>query len=421
MEVSAWVIVLLGLMIFLSHLFAGVFERTRIPDVLPLVLVGLLIGPVLGWLSADRLGTVGHVFTTASLVLILFEGGLDLNLRVLARSLSGGVRLAVINVLGVTAAVGALAHGWFDMDLLPALTLGTISAATASAVVIPMVSRLRVSDSARTVLVVEAALSDVLCIILVLGYLAAVGRDEPLGPAILGRMISSLLLATGIGGLSGVAWSLLLDRVRTLQTSMITTPAFVFVVFGITEILGFSGAVAALTFGFVLGNTESVQRGLHWLGQEIRVGHLLQQERDFFAELVFVMKTFFFVYIGILMPLKEPALVLGSLAIVGVTLLVRIPVVRIACPRRMGMQDAAVASVMVPKGLASAVLAALAADQQLSRGETVRDLAYGVILISILVTAILAFLVERGWASPLFRILYRDPVAAAETDRKQEG
>jgi len=418
-EMSAWVIVLLGLMIFLAHLFSGIFERTRIPDVLPLVLIGLLIGPVLGLLAPDRLGAVGNVFTTATLVLILFEGGLDLNLGVLARSLSGGVRLALVNVLGVTAIVALLAHEWLDMSLLPALTLGTISAATSSAVIIPMVSRLRITDATRTVLVVEAALSDVICIVLVLGYLAAIGQERVIGPAILGRMISSLLMALGIGGLAGVLWSLLLERVRSLQTSMITTPAFVFVVFGLTEILGFSGAIASLTFGFVLGNTESVQRGFLWLGKDVRVGHLLQGERDFFAELVFVMKTFFFIFIGIQMPLREPDLILASLVLVTATLLIRIPVVRVACPCRMAMQDASIASVMVPKGLASAVLAALAVEHHLPQAETVRDLSYGVILFSIAVTAVMAFLVERGWTSPLFRLLYRGEPAPEEAPDKE--
>lgn len=419
MEHVAWIIVLAGLLIFLAHLFAGIFERTRIPDVLPLVLLGMALGPVTGLLSARDMGKAGNVFTTASLVIILFEGGLDLNLATLARSMSGAVRLAVANVVATTLAVGALAHGWFGMDFLPAATLGTIAGATSSAVVIPLVARLRMSAQTRATLVLESALSDVLCIILVLGYVEAAGVGKTIGPAIAGRMISSLLLALLIGLAAGVFWSALLERIRRLQTSMFTTPAFVFVVFGITELLGFSGAIAALTFGFVLGNTESLQTILHWLGIEFRTGHLLEAERALFAEMVFVVKTFFFVFIGISMRLADVELLGAGLAFVGVTMVLRVPVVRAALGGRTAIRDASIASIMVPKGLAAAVLASLAVEARLPQGEIVRDVAYAIILFSIGATAVLAFLAERDRLASVFRWMY--PGAAPDAFAPDAG
>jgi len=407
MEQAAWIIVLAGLLIFLAHLFAGIFERTRIPDVLPLVLVGLLLGPVGGLLSPSGLGRAGNVFTTAALVVILFEGGLDLNLSTLARSMGGAMRLAILNVAATTLVVGGLAWWWLGMGYLSAATLGTIAGATSAAVVVPLVSRLRVSGKGRVTLVVESALSDVVCIVLVLGFAQASGVEGKIGPALAGHMISSLLLALLIGGAAGVGWAFLLERIRSLQTSMFTTPAFVFVVFGITELLGFSGAIAALTFGFVLGNTESLQAMLHWAGLDTRTGHLLEAERAFFAEMVFVVKTFFFVYIGISMRLANLEYVLAGLAFVGVTLLLRIPVARLALGGRTPIRDASIASVMIPKGLAAAVLASLAVEARLPQGEAIRDVAYAIILFSIVATAFLAFLAERGWLDPFLGVMYR--------------
>ncbi|MFO8021982.1 MAG: hypothetical protein R6U65_05920, partial [Perlabentimonas sp.] len=72
---NAFVIVFVGLIVFLSHLFTGIFQRKRIPDVLLLMIVGLVMGPLLGLVSPADFGVAGPVFTTITLVIILFEGG----------------------------------------------------------------------------------------------------------------------------------------------------------------------------------------------------------------------------------------------------------------------------------------------------------------------------------------------------------
>jgi potassium/hydrogen antiporter len=78
-----------GLLVFLAHVFAEVFSRKRVPDVLLLIIIGLAIGPLLGIVTPDHLGLVGPVFTTITLVTILFEGGTELKydtLRILSKA-----------------------------------------------------------------------------------------------------------------------------------------------------------------------------------------------------------------------------------------------------------------------------------------------------------------------------------------------
>ena len=74
MEIAATMIAV-GLLVFSAHLFSGLFQRTRIPDVIPLVAIGLLIGPILRIVPTETFGKVGDVFTTIALIIILFEGG----------------------------------------------------------------------------------------------------------------------------------------------------------------------------------------------------------------------------------------------------------------------------------------------------------------------------------------------------------
>ena len=51
MQDFASVIAFVGILIFMAHLFTGIFSRTKIPDVLLLIIIGIGIGPVLGMVS----------------------------------------------------------------------------------------------------------------------------------------------------------------------------------------------------------------------------------------------------------------------------------------------------------------------------------------------------------------------------------
>ena len=71
MQDIAPVIVFVGILIFLAHIFTAVFSRTRVPDVLLLIIIGICVGPVLGLASPEHFGTVGPVLTTVTLIIIL--------------------------------------------------------------------------------------------------------------------------------------------------------------------------------------------------------------------------------------------------------------------------------------------------------------------------------------------------------------
>jgi NhaP-type Na+/H+ or K+/H+ antiporter len=179
---------------------------------------------------------------------------------------------------------------------------------------------------------------------------------------------------------------------------MILTPAFVFILFGITEYLGYSGPVAVLVFGLVLGNASGL------VGPDgVRMGDLAMSltnvnaaESRFLGELVFILKTFFFVFLGLNM---RPSDLWSPLAIgtVAILVVVRLAGVRVCLGRSVeSAKTGTLLGVMMPKGLAAAVLAAAAeASPGMPRGQEVDNLLYGVILYSILGTALLVFATER--------------------------
>jgi NhaP-type Na+/H+ or K+/H+ antiporter len=394
MEVTL-AIMAVGALIFLAHVFSSLFERTRIPDVLPLVFLGLLVGPVLGLVTPTAFGRVGSVFTTVSLLVILFQSGLGLDWSTLRESMLPGIRLTVINFVMTVVAIGLISVPLFQMSFLEGFILGAILGGTSSAVVIPLVNKLSLGQGPRTVLVLESTFSDVLCIVVTLALIQSVKYHELRPGLMLGQILASFLLAAVIGTLAAFFWSTVLNRIRRLENSTFTTPAFVFIVFGVAELLGYSGAISALAFGVALGNSRSFQlpvvKGLALL----RPIKLQATEEALFSEMVFLFKTFFFVYIGLSIRLTDRNLVLAGVGLTLIAFITRIPVVRLAMNRVVKSFDASVASVMVPKGLAAAVLASLPLQAGVEKGAAIQDVVYAVILFSIMATAILTFLIEK--------------------------
>ena len=90
-------IAIIGLLIFTAHLFSEIFSRKRIPDVLFLLIIGLLIGPIFHWISPERLGNAGSLFSGITLVTILFESGTQLRFSALKDSFRGALKLTALN------------------------------------------------------------------------------------------------------------------------------------------------------------------------------------------------------------------------------------------------------------------------------------------------------------------------------------
>ncbi len=420
---SALVIAFIGALVFGAHLFVGMFSRTRVPDVLLLIVIGLILGPVTHLVSPTQFGVVGPVFTTVTLVFILFESGTELQIDTLRNVLSGALILTGLNfaltVAVVTAAAWKIAH----LGPMRSLMLGAILGGTSPAIVIPLSAQLKMGRDSSAILFLESAISDVLSIVIALAILDGqhVGTIH-WGP-VAGRLLASFLIAAALGALGAMFWSNLLSRMRTLQNDMFTTAAFVFLIFGVAEMLGYSGVIAALVFGIGLGNVA-------WHGAlvakkfpALRPVGLNAREKTFFAEIVFLLKTFFFVYIGLSFQFKYFWWITFGLTLTLLIFLVRIPVVRFGVSKSMEQPDACRMAAMAPKGLAAAVLASLPLQQGVAGGDLIQNSTYGVVVFSVILTSLLMFLQDKTFVGSFYRSIFRgfgqDRLADAKPETNQ--
>lgn len=409
-------ILAIGLMVFFAHFLSLQFRKTNVPDVLVLMLAGILLGPLLGIVTPQDFGKIGSLIATIALVVILFEGGTSLNLNVLGKSLKTTGVLALWCFLLTTLIVTAFGFYLLDLSLLPAALLGVTLGGTSSAVVIPMVNALCLSEKPTTVLVLESSLTDVLCIVGVFALLQIYTQGSVEPGRLVGSVLAALIFATIIGALGGIGWLLVLGKVRDFPNTISSTLAYVFIVYGVTEQLGFSGAIAALAMGITFTNFEKF--GLHRLRNIDRdIVPLNEMDFVFFREAVFLLKTYFFVYLGISIHFGE-----AYLALVAVIIVLTVYVMRLILTRFVfrdagySLRDTAFTSMLAPKGLAAAVLAALPLQYGVAGGEVIRDTTYMVVLVSITLTAFLVMLYPLPGAQKFYSRALGKPVTPKTQD-----
>ena len=393
--------IFLGLLIFCAHLFNAWFSKRRIPDVLLLMLIGILVGPVSGWVKPEQLNDVGPIFASLTLLFILFDSGIDMRLDVVRRYWTGVVQVTFLSFVLSMATVTVIAFYLTDLELKACMLLGGMVAGTAAAIVIPLVRQMKVSDKTRVTLVLESAISGVLCIVISLAFIEGYKLGNVSIGSMLGRVFASILMSLIIGLVAGIVWSSFMERVRKLQNSMFLTPAFVFIIYGISEALGYSGAISALAFGLVLGNPEYFEMSFLKKMKLRDMTPLAGTEKSFFKEFVFILKTYFFVYIGICIPFTNTTALAYGAIIAAALFVVRFILVLIVGKNNTPV-DRLTVSIMIPKGLVSAVLASVPEQVNNAAGYTVipgavtiKYVTYSIIFCSIIICSILVLFTSK--------------------------
>ena len=172
-------------------------DYLKVPSIVLLLLFGMILGADgLGVLHPNLLGTGLEVIVSLSVALILFEGGLNLELRDLGR-VSGTLRNLVTFGSLLTLLGGSMAAHWLsEFPWTIAFLYAALVVVTGPTVISPLLKQVKVDRQVSTLLEGEGVLIDPVGAILAVVVLDIIlnGNAEPLS------VISGLVLRLGIGG-----------------------------------------------------------------------------------------------------------------------------------------------------------------------------------------------------------------------------
>jgi len=403
----------IGTIIFLGFFGNLIFTRFRIPDVLILIALGMVIGPdvfgerfnLVTYGVLDSINTFRPLILQAALVIILFDGGLSLDIRAFIESARLSAFMSIVAFFTTFVSIGATLYFIMDIDLLLALTMGAIVGGTSGAIVIPIVSKMRIKPQTKAMLITESIVTDVLVIVVSLSLLTVIVTGELSLTAISLDLASKFLVGALVGFSAGVLWLFVLQKLQNQPLSYMITVAALFLVAGAVELppISSSGAVAALAFGLAIGNRQFVKRRLSSLSLTISSNVQIQQ---FHSEITFFVRTFFFVYLGLFFrfdTFTEIHLVAGLLMISMIVLMRWGASIMAWKLGNLSVAEGETIFASMPRGLAAAVLATLPAEMLMGVGTWSSDLASFflnttliVILGTTILTTIFSFVTEKG-------------------------
>ncbi len=276
MESQALVIALVGVLGIGAQWVAW---RTGWPAIVLMLFAGFMAGPVLGLIDPKAaFGDLLSPMIGIGVALILFEGGLSLDLRELRHSGAAVLRLATLGV-AVGWALGAMA-GFYVAGLVwpVAILFGGILIVTGPTVVLPLLRQSNVQTRPASILKWEAIVNDptgALCAVIAYEYFRKLAETP--GASVV-EVVPPLIFAAIIAGLIGfaAAWLIAFLFPRGAVPEYLKVPVLFITVIGVfvlsNKIEHEAGLVAVTVMGIALANMSvSSMRSIHPFKENIAV------------------------------------------------------------------------------------------------------------------------------------------------------
>lgn len=377
---------LLGLFLIIGFIADLAFKKIGIPDLLILIGLGILAGPMLKLIDPEYIRGFMQILSTLAIAIILFDGGLSFDLKSI---ISGASRAAVLALSGFilsiisVAGFSTLILGW---NIYSGVLLGVIVGGTSSAVTIPIVTRLSALDSRVTsILTLESILTDVFVVVvgLTLMKMPLSFADGSIIWALARETLSCFSIGCLLGITAGLIWSKILEVIYREVYRDVLTLSVALLLYGLSEILSGSGPIASLSFGLALRNI-----GSPWSHPECNV--ISMDIKTFQSEISFLMRTFLFVSIGAISVFDDIGVIITGLAISMILVVARYLAVKISllkAPLIIKLKTWTL-TIMMGRGLAAASMASLAFYYHVPNSGEIYGLATSIILFTVIFSSI---------------------------------
>ncbi|MGQ4646172.1 cation:proton antiporter domain-containing protein [Lyngbya aestuarii] len=381
-------------------IFAGISaqvigEYLKIPSIVFLLMFGVLLGPDgFGLLHPQELGVGLEVIVALSVAVILFEGGLNLELRDLGK-VSGSLRNLVTLGTLVTLLGGGMAAHWLgEFPWSIAFLYASLVVVTGPTVIGPLLKQVEVDRQVATLLEGEGVLIDPVGAILAVVVLDTILNSDA-GPseAIIG-LIMRLGIGAAIGGIGGWLLGLILKRPNLISENLknLVVLAGMWGLFGLAQtIRSESGLMATVVAGIVLGASSLPEERLL---------------RRFKGQLTVLGVSMLFVLLSADLSIASVfALGWGSLFTIFVLMFVVRPISVTLCTWNSGLnwRQKVFLSWIGPKGIVSASVASLFAILLTERGINGGDSIKALVFLTIIMTVFLQGLTAR-WVAKLLKL-----------------
>lgn len=262
---------ILALMLVAGKFSGELFDRIGQPAVLGELLAGAALGVgglnIIPTAASDPLTEVIYVLAEIGVVILLFEIGLETDLKALFRVGGSAAAVAIVGVslpflLGFLYWVSPLGNRDFDL-VAPSTTgifVGAALTATSVGITARVLTDLKAMGSTEAKLIIGAAVIDDVIGLVLLGLVSALAAGTSVGfldvSRALGVALGFLVVAIGLGLLVAPKIFSLIDRMRVRGTLVVAAFGFTLVLAAAADLAGSALIIGAFAAGIVLSGTN---------------------------------------------------------------------------------------------------------------------------------------------------------------------
>lgn len=366
-------------------------EYFKVPSIIFLLLLGIGLGSDgLGWLHPQYLGIGLEVIVALSVALILFEGGLSLELKELGQVSNSLRNLVTVGVFVTLIGGGMAAHWLGEFPWSLAFLYAALIVVTGPTVINPLLRQVKVDRKVSTLLEGEGVLIDPVGAILAVVVLDIILNGDADPWAIVSGLVVRLGIGALIGTVGGAAIGLFLKRTKFLSEELrnLVVLAGLWGLFVMAQtIRGESGLLATVVAGLVVRSLSVPDERLL---------------RRFKGQLTILAVSVLFILLAADLSIAS-VFALGQGAVLTVlTLMVVVRPINIwICTRQSGLnwRQKLFLGWVAPRGIVSASVASLFSilltDRDISGGDAIKALVFLTIIMTVLLQGLTAGTVAR--------------------------
>ena len=393
MEVINPYIAIIGisLIIILSYFFNVISQKTNVPSVLMLIVLGILIKQGMNFMgisAGKQLFNLLELLGIVGLIMIVLEAALDLHLTkekwpIIWKSFSVALISLMLSAAGIAYIINAFIFDDFFTCIIYAVPLSIMS----SAIIIPSVGGL--GEEKKEFMVYEGTYSDILGIMVFYFLIGNAGADN--AQLVVWDVVSNISITIILSVIISYSLVLIFQKMNS-QVKLFLLISVLLILYSVGKLFHLSSLLIILIFGLVLNNHKIFFKGVlkKWLEPK-KVKGILHDFHLVTMETAFVVRTFFFVLFGITITLAS--LLNLEVALISVGILAVLYIVRILVIKLFVQKDIIPQIWLAPRGLITILLFfAIPAEYQTDTFDS------GILLYTIIISCIImaASLVANG-------------------------
>ncbi|MGC8478927.1 MAG: cation:proton antiporter [Candidatus Micrarchaeia archaeon] len=300
--------VFLAGVVFLGFIVTALFDKLKITSILPLMLIGLLVGPLLKLVNSGPGSTIAQLtpyVTALTVSFVLFDVGINIDYASLKNVIGRATAFMIIVVLASAFISAAIAYYGFGWSLMASLVFGFAISGPSSIIVPTLVKSIKLPKDLRISLLYEGIATDSFQLIIPIILLSIMAAQDVSFEQGASMLATSILSSIALGFISALFWIYILNRFRdqSREYSWMLTIAMVIATYGIAQEFGMNGLITIFVFGLTFANIGNLK--IPEKGRIKSIANYIQKSdmkhiKDYQREITFFASTFFFVYIGML-------------------------------------------------------------------------------------------------------------------------